>query len=350
VPFVRGPGAGSIISFATYAQGPSRVAGPPYDIVVLDEPPEEAMWEEVMPRVFQRGGIVRFGFTPTLQMADVSYLERLSQERDSAGAKVLELHMHELNAENVWPVWPTRRISPLKTQAQIDAFESTLPAMTRDMRMGRSWRPMIAGRWLSAFGDDAIRDDLPPSGADLVVSTDHGANAGKQVSMLIAIVGRFSAHPRVWWLDECGSDGTTSPDQDAREILEMLRRNRIGYEQIDHWVGDRPTGRDRWGSGKSNRDLQSAIARELGERFSKTKPIETVEKWDGSVEYGVHVLNAIFARKHGIVRPRCKRFIAGCQTWRGDRRDPVKDALDAGRYGVQHFCDERVFESFRGIY
>lgn len=357
VPFVRGPGAGSVISFATYDQGARRIAGTTADMIVLDEPPPEEMWEETMPRLFQRGGIARVGFTPTLAMADVSYLERLSQQVDEQNRPLLNLHMNELNEANIWPIWPYRRLTPLKTQAQIDRFELMLPAMTRDMRMGRSWRPLIAGRWLSAFGDHCIREELPPNGAVLIVSTDHGANAGKQVSMLIAVVGLHSAHPRVWWLDECGSDGATSPDQDAQDILEMLRRNGVEYYQVDLWVGDRATGRDRWGAGKSNRDLQSALARELALSFAKTKPIETVEKWDGSVEYGVHMLNTLFARRdptdgrsHGCVRPRCKRFIAGCRTWKGDRKDPVKDIVDAGRYGPQHHIDERMFEIVRAIY
>ena len=39
VRFVAGPGAGSVIYFATYRQGSRRIAGGKYHLIILDEPP-----------------------------------------------------------------------------------------------------------------------------------------------------------------------------------------------------------------------------------------------------------------------------------------------------------------------
>lgn len=344
IVFTSGPGKGSVISFATYAQGASRIAGPTIDLVLLDEPPPASMWEEVTPRLFRRKGLIRCGFTPTLQTEDVGYL------REYVEAGKVKEHNYGMTEYSLWPVG---RLRPLSTEAEIRIFEESLPILTRDMRMGRSWAPMLTGRWLLNFTDANILPDDPEAGAEIGVSIDHGANAGKQVATLIGVHGRTTPRPRVWWWDEAASDGTTTPEQDCDAIFEMLDRNDVPYDSVDWWVGDKPTGRARYGSEKSNRDLRIEIARRLKRPVEKTKPIETIKKWDGSIEYGVHLMNTLFARRdendlpHGIVHPRCARFIEGCRKWKGDKKDPVKDALDAGRYGAQHGIDKRLFEFIR---
>ena len=72
--FTEGPGKGSTISFATYRQGATRIAGGTYHIVICDEPPPEEMFGEVMPRVMKERGLIRVGLTPTPDMPEQGWL------------------------------------------------------------------------------------------------------------------------------------------------------------------------------------------------------------------------------------------------------------------------------------
>ncbi|MCK5089143.1 MAG: terminase family protein, partial [Hyphomicrobiaceae bacterium] len=122
VVFVAGPGKGSVISFGTYRQGASRVAGSTVHFVDLDEPGPESVLHEVMPRLLRHGGHIRIGFTPVLNMPDQSWLRKL------VGAGEVREFNPWLKESNCWP---RGNPAPWLGQADIDRVSRAWPEAIR---------------------------------------------------------------------------------------------------------------------------------------------------------------------------------------------------------------------------
>lgn len=332
--FASGPGKGSVISFATYGQGSKRVAGGTLHVVVMDEPPPEGMFGEVVPRVLKQRGIIRIGMTPTPEMPPQGWL------RDKVDAGTVHEHNFGLSAVNCHPEgYP----APWLSQHEIDEYEGMLLPIEREMRMRGSWDPVVLGRMLDAFNEHThVIDERPPAGAFLIVGNDHGVQANKQTAVLAAVEDRLTSRPRAFVIDETPEGGISTPEQDARAILTMLKRRGLRYDDVDAWVGDRPTAsKSRLRAiRKSNKDLQVELAALLGRKVDEVQKIKAVKKWHGSFSYGMRLLNTMAARHRTDgpdlrVHPRCKRFIEACNVFDGNPHHPLKDVLDGGRYAIE---------------
>jgi hypothetical protein len=269
---------------------------------------------------------MRMGFTPTTTSPPDYYLRKMIDEG------VIREHNYGLREENCWLEGaPT----PWLTQQEIDAFEQELLPVEREMRMGRSWDPVVAGRWIVGYDDKNYNDDLPPVSSEVRwgVGIDHGAQAGKQVACLIAVQQGFGEAPRVWYVDMCHSDGMTSPDQDADAILDMLARNELAYGDVEVWVGDRALEAKRGAVKKGNQMLRFYLAAQLGRNPSDLERISLPKKFEGSVMWGCQLMNALFLKNRASIRrPACSELRDAVLQFRGSPVDPLKDVLDAARY------------------
>ena len=135
VLFTGGPAKGSILTFATYAQGSTRIAGDTVDVVILDEPPPESMWSEIALRVMRKGGQVWASFTPTPESPPVDYL--IDQVKSG---QITELQT-SLNERNLTPTDP--RIPPFLRQEQIQEILSMVLPIERNMREHGDPTPQI---------------------------------------------------------------------------------------------------------------------------------------------------------------------------------------------------------------
>lgn len=338
IVFTDGPGKGSIISFGTYRRGSAVSAGSTIHRVYLDEPPPSSIYQEMMVRILREGGKCRIGFTPVLNMPDQTWLRQLVELGD-----ITEYNPH-LTEGNCWP---TGSPAPWLTQPNIDRMARTLPEAIRSMRIEGSWDPVLTHQWLTNFNRKLhILPVRPPVGAYLGVGIDHGTNAGKQAAVLFAAIHRSSINPIVWFLDEVISDGRTSVAQDAEAIHQMLEDNGYSWRNVDEWMGDRPTGEDRYLVRKSNNLLRKHLAFQAKTTLGAFPKISVPYKWGGSVEHGLHLMNAVLGdfdddgTPHFIVNPRCERFIEFCEKFAGDRKDPLKDVGDAGRYILEKAIKE----------
>lgn len=355
IKFVKGPGAGSVIIFATYKQGSRRAAGGTFDVVVLDEPVEERIWGEIQPRVLHGDpGEIWITFTPTPDSPPLEYLRKMVAE-----GKVTEMNT-ELSVENVRL---ERSGRPLLTQEQIDEYAAGLLELEKDMRLRGGWEIVSTERALDMWGPHCLQWSMPPGGAVLAVGIDHGASQGKQAASVIAVVGGMTTTPRVWLLAESVSEGYTTNDMDAQAIVDMLASVGLTYDDIDVWVGDRATGTNKWDVRKTNKELRYQLARILGRAPDRLKYIDTPHKFGGSIGSGFRVVNSIMGRRddrlvegdkagpsHFLVAASCVNFAKAAQKWKWNPKDREKDILDSVRYAVEKTCQSGIVESFVARY
>jgi len=329
IVFGAGPGKGSTITFATYSQGSTRIAGATVDVVVLDEPPPESMWSEVVARVFRKGGQIWCSFTLTLDSPPVEYL-KAEAEKGLVREIKTRLNLDAFRRPNGMP--------PMMTRRKIEAFIGSLLEVERPLRVDAEWETVSRGRWLTLWGPHCVSDDIPPLGALLVVGTDHGARAGRQASALLAVSQVADALPSVWVLEEYVSDGFTTPEMDAAALHAMLGRRGLTWRDVDLWVGDRASGIVH-DVRKSNAILRRALAEQVNCPRDAFPRIEIPYKYRGSATTGLRLLNALMGpRPDGAAlkcSTNCTQFPAAVKRYDGDRASPDKDIIDAVRYAVE---------------
>ena len=356
---VDGPGKGGTLRLGTFSAGAQRLAGPRYHYVIADEPFPRAIFAELWPRLLGRGGQMRIGFTPTLGTAHkLDYLWELIDDPLATFAGEIQV---PFTLDAVTPrgglveqpfMIPDKAggFRPM-TQQDIDDFERGCPAQSRECRMGRSRVAETTLRVFEAFGSHLAQDidlnDLAALGCKVGIGIDHGSKPGAQRAVLIA-VALVHGQPRVWVLAEYKADERTSSEDDAKGIMAMIESIGLTLRDIDHWVGDRAHGGDRYGGKKSNRRLQMQFSMLSGvdpttDRSWKRKlpralaTMDTPRKYERSVWDGVEIMHRLMvADPPGILFQ--KATTAALQEdlteWRGATTDPHKDGIDACRYIV----------------
>jgi phage terminase large subunit-like protein len=350
IAFVKGPGAGTIISVRTYAQQASTIAGSTVHIVWCDEPPNETTYAELVPRLLHHRGRFVITFTPTLGMPDQTWLRAMVE----CSPPIFEIHHVPISEAATWLEGYAR---PLMPQEVIDKFERDTPEIERGMRLRAEWEPVIKGAAIRGFSEASHvgafvgEHALPRDGQTrIIVCIDHGLKAGKQRAMLLYCWnGNDQARARFWWADECGQEESTTSRQDATNILEMLDRNGLKYTHVDDWVGDVQTGDPRVVRTKTNGTLRRALCDLLGTNATDAEMlrIKLPNKYKGSMYTGCDVMSKVFGSGRGRVAPRCVDFIAALKRFQFKTDDPCKDILDAGRYGMELGLDLKKTQPFR---
>lgn len=328
IPFIRGPGHGSVIHLATYEQGANRIMGFQGHRVSFDEPPPSDVYAEARPRLNRYRGEMRITMTPTPESPPLQYM------RDEVTAGKVRDYQTSYNIRNVtvrgglvpWS-W--------KTAEQIDEDIAGYLGDERGMREHGDWEPRVAGRWLERITEEHVTDSPLPEGRwFLAVGADHGARPGRQCATLVAA----NEEGEYWLVDEARTETVTTSDDDADNILAMLARNGLGWQEIDHWVGDRNTQDSAWGAEKSNDDLQKAMAARLRltsrEASARGLRWQTMRKERGSVRRGITTINTMAHRRRLWIRRACAGFLRGAFEWTGSVQSELKDPVDSARYAL----------------
>jgi len=337
---VGGPGRGGELRLGTFRA--ENLAGPRAEVVITDEPLPEDVYNELFPRLLGRNGRMYQTFTPTIgTCADLTYLWDLVDDDRKPWAGEIQT---KLTLEAVTPRGGLVEL-PWMTQAEIDRLEEGVSAIEADMRMGRTRQPRLDTAYFSAYGPHLITDSRPPTGTLVGIGIDHGSSPGSQRAVLVAVGGR-SLHAHVWVLDEWQSRDRSTPQDDARGILEMLARNNLELSDVDLWIGDRAHHGDRFGGSKSNEALKAAIAEAIDRDTTKRgwqerlpaalRRMKTPRKYDKSVWEGCMILHRLMvgSQPRFSVHPRCTELDTDLTQWQGSTSpsDPHKHGIDALRY------------------
>lgn len=326
---------GSVLRIRTVNQGAAALAGSTVDYVMIDEPPPMSVWSELVPRVMRNRGRIRVTLTPV--GAPLGWLRDLVEKKI-----VVDMHF-PLTVENTTPIGGRA----LLEAEDIERMESQILPMERRQRIHGDWDAGFSeGRIFAGFDPIAHVSDLLPEGECQVgIGIDHGSEGGSQVATLCLVSreGGVEGNPRFCILDQCISTGATTPEQDARDILAMLRRNAMRVESVDRWVGDRKHGGRRWGGKKSNALLMQGFERELRLPVGAIPfRMHTAWKPAGSIYEGTRILHSAMLRHDFTIHPRCKQLIEDLKMWDG-ADDEHKHGIDSLRYGAVELVTRRLY-------
>lgn len=352
ITFVAGPGAGSVIYFATYKQGTEALAGPTLDAVFCDEPMSEEVYGELQPRLIRRNGSMRITMTPTPESPPQLWLrDKLKEDREGAAAQGRPPRWTEIqttiNEENLTPQGGLEGVGlrPFKVQSEIDEIIADYLADELPMRRDGAWEAVQSNRMLLNYGDACVIHYTPSAELVWVVAVDHGVKAGRQAALLI---GYDTKSLTAYVLDEYRSDGRSSTPDDARAIHKMLRDNGLSWRDIDYWVGDRAHSGDARssGAGKSNALLHRALCAEFDVESRAAMRaglwIATANKGAGSMMAGFRMVNSMLRTGELLVHARCVSLDDSARNWAGALQDPRKDILDAWSYGIGKLVEQHI--------
>lgn len=325
VPIVRFKN-GSILRIRTVNQGALALAGATIDYVLIDEPPPEAIWSELAARVLRQRGRIAITLTPI--GLPLGWLRKLVE-----AGEVEDIHT-PLTVEATTPIGGR----PLLTKQDIDKLEAQVLPQERAQRIHGEWdSAWVEGRVFPQFDPGTmVRDEAPTGEAQIGIGIDHGKESGAQTAVMVAITRTPDNEPRITVLDVVASNGMTTPEEDAAQILAMIKRAGLRWEQIDRWVGDRAAVSRRGGAIKSNALLVQAMEKALKIPIgSWPARIHTAYKPSGSVYHGYRILQAAMLRGDFVVHPRAKRLVEDLGKFDGREASSHKHTIDALRYALE---------------
>ncbi len=347
---------GSILRFKTTKQGGLNLSSASIDVALFDEPPTSPrIFGEILKRVLKAGdGVILMTLTPV--NVPTEWLRRLTVADPDTDVPPLVADYHaRLTPESLIPVGAVHPLR-LKDGTPCDAawvehvIRYTLPHEVPVVCHGE-WEMRVEGNIFAAFSEEHMIDELPDLDYELRFGTDHGHGGNFEEYAILVGVDYSERHPRIYIIDEYVTQGETTTDDDAENILEMLHSNHVTWKSLARAYGDRVyAGRagKRLGK-KSNRQLMKALARLLALPSPKQlRPqIRTVKRGEGhgagSVQQGIEFLHESMVRDaHFRVHRRCERLIKSLLKWDG-RDNEWKHAIDTLRYSL----DDLIFDKRR---
>lgn len=318
--------SGSILRIRTVNQGALALAGATIDYVLIDEPPPEAIWSELAARVLRQRGRIAITLTPI--GLPLGWLRALVER-----GEVEDIHT-PLTVAATTPIGGR----PLLRQEDIDKLEAQVLPMERAQRIHGEWEAgFVEGRVFMQWDPTTmVRDEAPAGEAQIGIGIDHGQESGAQTAVMVAITRTPDNEHRITVLDVVSSNGMTTPEEDAAQILQMIKRAGLRWEQIDRWVGDRAAISRRGAAIKSNALLVQAFEKALKLPIgSWPVRIATAYKPAGSVMHSYRVMQACMLRGDFVVHPRCKRLIDDLSKFDGRAASQHKHTIDALRYACE---------------
>ena len=233
--------------------------------------------------------------------------------------------------------------------AQMRGIASMYLEAERKQRVGGYWEGVTPDRYI-AYNPDTNKGNLSTICSNMHdrqwyvgLGFDHGEKPGSQIAVLIM----WSVIPgdiKVYILDCCSNDKSTTPAQDAVVILNMLDRQGIDLlRNITLMVGDVNSAGKSFAGASMNEVLGQALLKEYWNRrgivinpaTNHGVMIDTAMKGAGSVSWGCRVLNTGFLTGDIAINPKAVQVDMSLQRWKGGTTGNDADwkhAIDASRY------------------
>lgn len=358
---------GAVAVFTAAEGDVISIAGDTVDAVWVDEPRiEPRLYGELQKRVMRKGGDIYCTFTPV--NAPVGWLrdmiggqdEKIERGQLPESARIHDLHFR-MTPENLVFV-DTGKPMTLDDGTECDAdwiaiekakcIEYEVPVVCDG-----EWEFRVEGALWKHYRDSGpdthvvTRAAIEALARDwrVLLGIDHGDDAfASCASLVLASGGR---NPDIVILDEWHSDGSTTTEQDAAHILDMVNRNLTGgWADLDAVFGDVPhSGKKRSEGRKSNAQLTAALRLLLG--LTRTReplptPILPVRKPPGSRTRGFRFIhNAMLKAGAWRVVEACARSRHCLLKFDGRENTPESHQIDAIRYALTNEIEAGAHDS-----
>lgn len=330
-------GNGSICQIMSYEQAPDAHAGDELDVVWLDEPPTQPIFQETLARVLSRNGAV--WCTLTAVGRPVKWLRQIVEADDSPW--------------NQHVVAFSREAAPWYSRKQVDDWlkEMTASPWQYAQRIQGAWEGVTDDRCLSAFSDSSVlplsvgtRSGWEPGRqvhSALVV--DHGEKAGHSAWLLFAwqVVRRTVSGPvlRIRILDEWTNPKRMSDRTEARAVADRVRANGLELGDLDFAVGDINSAGKSAGGRSLNESYELIFAEMMGRAGAPTLQFRPAIKGTDSINAGLIRCNQLLDSGALTVSEQCQQLVEAASHWAG-KDDDLKHIIDALRYGVTAILEE----------
>lgn len=340
---------GSEIQLKSYQDEPTAHEGDEFDVVVLDEPPPQAHYDANESRVGRseerKGGQLIVIFT-AVNRPTTWFREKVEgKEPSPTGANGVSRTEHESGWVQYVVPYRYEYVCMWQSREQCDHYvRSKQGTMQFPQRIEAAWEGTVDGRKLRSFDEHCLvtRESLAGRAFDEYrLGIDHGTGVGKQVAILVGVLRDGHLDPTYYLLSEYVGAGGTTPEQDAREILLMIKDMGLSVFDITRAFGDIGLGgrhEGTRGGGRWNDKIEVAIARLL--RTSRSPiTIEVPYKKARAPDAGEASINHACAEGRLYVnRDNCPAFIRSAMTYEGAgarNQEHLKDPIDAFRYAIQ---------------
>lgn len=333
---------GSRCQFLSLKDDPEAHSGENRDLIVMDEPPKQAHYIENAARLRESSGQMIIGATMVnLSPGRLRFLRTLVQgddpppEAEWSADQSYGVHLHS----NGW-MQVVARYSEANTPWYTDLDRSTwLDTMDtspwqRGQRVDAAWEGGVSdARKLVGFTESNVSAMRPAGNVKIGIAWDHGEIAGHQICILYAWSERDE---RMWVIDEDAPEDCTTPQEDGKRALDMLRKHGINPAGVDNAVGDVNSAGKAMSGRKVNELIQESIRVQMARRSAPFQ-IRTPMKRPGSRDWGLRCLN--FAARRGTlhIHPRCTAVLKTMRHWKGGytgEDGKLAHAADTMRYAI----------------
>lgn len=339
---------GSSISIYSNQQGAGALAGSEYDFILVDEPPDQEVYDEAQARLRNTGGSLGLTLTP-INGPPLPWLQRLVDD-----GKVTDYWSALTPESQISPLTglPRRTLDGRVWDADfIEYLRENTNRLIAPITLDGEWERRSENQFFDAFDPEKhVTSEIPKGTLEWFLGIDF-ASADRELGMCAVLTGAQSyrdekgrKQTRLYVYDEVVRSGKTSMETFADAILHSLQDRKLQWNDLDGIFADNPIspGQQRKVL-TSKTELSKWIARFLGVNADFLRPRIL------SAKEGIGGSN-ITRRSKGLrcnwfgneiasdrvrVHPRCVTVIKALDQWDYGDRHPLKDVLDATMYGIK---------------
>jgi hypothetical protein len=329
---------GSSIKFHGCAQGAEALAGSEYDFILLDEPPDQTIYDECIKRVANTGGNIALTLTP-INGPPLPWLRAFCEE-----GIVKDYHMILTPESQISPI--TGKVRLTKAGEPWDAkFIEHLVKLTSPIdapvRIHGEWNSVLEGQFFKTFNKNKhIVDHIPEGDYTIGLGIDYAsADRDNGLCCVLSFWQKADKNISIYIVDEVAIHGSSSMKDFAQEILKMLSRHNLKWSEIDYAWGDNPV--QAGGSYSSNMELAKALKKALSTKSLKPE-LRSVKTGSGasnknkrSKDIRCRWMYTEISNENVYILSRCKWLAEAFQLWDYSDTSEYKDILDACMYGMK---------------
>jgi phage terminase large subunit-like protein len=329
---------GSSIKFFGCAQGAEALAGAEFDFILLDEPPDQTVYDECIKRVSNTGGNIALTLTP-INGPPLPWLRAFCEE-----GIVKDYHMKLTPESQISPLTGKVRLTKAGTPwdaAFIQHLIKLTSPIDAPIRINGEWNSIAEGQFFKTFNkNNHIVDHIPEGNYKIGLGIDYAsADRENGLCAVLSFWETVDSKAVYFAVDEVAIHGSSTMKEFSEEIIKMLKRHDLKWTELDYVWGDNPVASGS--SYSSNIEVAKALKKILKTKTLKPD-IRSVKTGAGASNKNRRAkdircrwLYSEITNDNFYVLKACKWLSESLQMWDYSDSSEHKDILDACMYGLK---------------